>query len=322
MSKRMLTGLMVLGFGWAMSSARAYCPDEAAASHGDPKAAQATDKAVQAHSGCGQAKSSSVASDKAANDGRSEPAAAASGCCKEKHAAQASDKSSGCCQDKQAAQATDKATGGCPHAAKLAADSASGGCSKSKAQTVLASLPSMKYRVGAETTCCSKTAGEMAKKTGESMKFVVGEEAFETEDAATAKLASLLDKELESLAAVQYSVNGECGRCPVTAKEQAKKQSATVAYKVAGFEFAEQEKAEKVAKLVSEAIAGVKLSYKVGDEKFCCDKMAGAKSKETGKSMTYVVGDEETPCSKSAQLKLTEAKIRKAVETAAAALAS
>ena len=61
------------------------------------------------------------------------------------------------------------------------------------------------------------------------------------------------------------------------------------------------------------------MSYKVDGKTYGCDKMAGQKCKKTGKKMTYVVGDEETCCEKTARLMVTEAKIRKIVETAVVA---
>jgi hypothetical protein len=135
-------------------------------------------------------------------------------------------------------------------------------------------------------------------------------------------LAGLLEKEFENLAAVRYSVGGKTSSCPHEAQEIAKSSNSTVGYQVAGIEYADKEKAEKAAKLAADAAATVKLSYKVGDDKFCCDKMAGAKAKETGKTITFVVGTEETCCEQTAKLLLAQAKIKAAVEAAASALSS
>ena len=89
-----------------------------------------------------------------------------------------------------------------------------------------------------------------------------------------------------------------------------------------GFDFDCQDKAESVAKLLSERLADVKMSYKVGDASFCCDKMASRTAQKTGKPMHYVVEGEETPCEKTAKLMLSEAMLRAAVLTAAAAFSS
>ena len=187
-----------------------------------------------------------------------------------------------------------------------------------KAKAVLASMPAMKYRVGDEVTPCSKTAAAMAEKAGKPMQYIVGDETFGEEGPATAKLAAVLEGELEAVQTVQYVAGGKCMRCPMTAKSVASETNTKVAYRVGGVDFEKKEDAEKVAKLVSDAVAEVGMKYKVGDKTFCCDKMAGAAVKESGAKMTFVVGDEETCCPTTAKLLLTEKKLRKVVETAVA----
>ena len=102
----------------------------------------------------------------------------------------------------------------------------------------------------------------------------------------------------------------------------AKKAKTQVAYVVGGTEFADQTKAAKAVKLVSDAIADMMITYKVGDSSFRCGKSASAKAGEVGKTMRFMVGSEETCCEVSARLMLAKAKVRAAVEAAAAALSS
>lgn len=218
---------------------------------------------------------------------------------------------------------SDKAAHGnskpCPHAGESSKEE---GCPISaKVKTVLSSLPSIKYRVGDETTCCHKSATAMAEKAGTPMKYVVGEDVFDSEGEAKGRLVSLLESEIEKMSSVQYAVGESCGRCPMTAKRLAKEKGTKVAYRVGGFDFPEKEQAEKVAKLVSDSLKEVKMSYKVGDKSFCCDKMAGAASKKSGKKMAYVVGEQETGCPTTAKLMLAQAKLRTIVETAGAQFA-
>ncbi|MCH7994652.1 MAG: hypothetical protein IIB57_09430 [Planctomycetes bacterium] len=186
-----------------------------------------------------------------------------------------------------------------------------------KVEAILASLPSMKYRVGDETTCCSHAAEGMAKVAGKSIQYVVGENTFDKEGDAMVKLASLLETEVELLKTVQFATGGKCYQCPMTAKDMAKKSNDKVVYRVGGVDFQDKETAEKVVKLVSEKLADVKMAYKVGEKSFCCDKMAGAEVKQSGKKMLYVVDGEETDCPTAAKFNMARAQIRKIVETAA-----
>ena len=204
----------------------------------------------------------------------------------------------------------------CRHAAK-------GGWTMSKkADAILASMPSMKYKVGKEITGCSKSASKMADANGGKIQYLIGDEVFSDEGKATSELSKALEDKIASLASIQYSVGGDSFHCPLKAKDLAKKTDAKIAYRVAGFDFADREKAEEVLEVATKALKQVKMTYKVGDKSFCCDKLAGAKAKETGTKIVYVVGEEETCCSQAAQLKLTETKIRTIVETVAGLLTS
>ncbi len=210
------------------------------------------------------------------------------------------------CSKSAALTASDKAPcGGCPIAAK--------------AKAILTSMPALKYRVGDETTGCSKSAAAMAKKAGKKMQFVVGDDVLDNEGEAMVKLTAMLEKEAASMQVVRYVAGGKCGGCPVTAKTVAAKSGSKVTYRVGGVDFATKADAQKVVKLVADAVAEVKMSYKVDGKTFGCDKAAGAKCKKTGAKMTYVIGDQETCCKIDAALKMAETKVRKIVETAAAA---
>ncbi len=298
MTMRKFTGfglLMVLGFA---ATAFAYCPNE---KHDHtPTAEQA--KSAQP---CPHASGGSVTT--TANDAAKTEDKASGGCHKKgSETGLASEKSGGCAKQ-------------CPFNKFKTAE---GQAPQSAVDAVLASLPSMKYRVGSETTCCAKTAEEISIKADRPIQYVVGEKAYENKMEATAALTKLLESEIATLTAVQFSVGGKSTGCPHEAQDLAKQNGTTVAYKVGGLECCDKEKAEKAVKLASDAVNTVKLSYKVGEATFCCDRMAGAKVKETGQKMTYVVGKEETCCEQSAKLLLAQAKIRAIVEAVAAGLSS
>lgn len=221
---------------------------------------------------------------------------------------------------------------GCAGKKAEVASSGPGGCGKpchasaggaatenATVKAVLASLPSVKYRVGDQTVCCANGASAMAKTENKPIQYVVGDEVAATEAEAALKLAALFEKEIENMTALQFSVGGESTRCPVTAKSMAEKAKATIAYKVGGVEFADKEKAETAVKLVADAAATVKMSYKVDGKSFCCDKMAGTAAKDSGKPIVFVVGEEEAPDEATAKLLYAQAKIRAIVEAAASA---
>jgi hypothetical protein len=221
---------------------------------------------------------------------------------------------------------------GCAGKKAEVASSGSGGCGKpchasaggaatenAAVQAVLASLPSIKYRVGENVGCCANGASVMAKTEGKPVEYMVGDDVFATEAEAKVKLAALYEKEIENMTALQFSVGGEYSRCPMTAKSMAEKSKATIAYKVGGVEFADKEKAEATVKLVADAAAAVKMSYKVEGKSFCCDKMAGVAAKDSGKPIVFVVGAEEAPDEATAKLLYAQAKIRAIVEAAASA---
>ncbi len=186
----------------------------------------------------------------------------------------------------------------------------------------LAKLPKMQYKVGETVTGCSKSAAKLAEETQTKMVYLVADKSFDNEGDATVALNAALEAEIASLKTMQFAVGSDCVRCPITAKGMAKKAGTKVAYRVGGMDFSDKDQAAKAVVLVNDASDAVKMTYKVADKSFTCDKMAGGASKETGKAITYVVGDEETSCETSAKLMLNKAKVHAIVAAAAAALAS
>lgn len=268
----------------------AACPDDPSHSHGKP----ATPAAQAEKAPCSGEKSAEKTATTVAHDGKAP-----------------------CAGEKAAGAPCSKA--GCSKSKGVPAMTSTG---DTRVDAVIAKLPKVTYKVGDESTCCEKTAQMMAEKSGKPMQFVIGEEVLDSHCAAEVRLTEMLEKELEALASVQFAVGSDCVRCPVTAKELAKKNKAEIAYRVAGVDFNNKDQAEKAVTLVSDALAGVKMSYKVGDESFCCDKMAGVKAKETGKPVSFVVAGEETGCENHAKLIQAQAKIRTAVQAALQASAS
>ena len=186
-----------------------------------------------------------------------------------------------------------------------------------RVQAVLASMPTMKYRVGTETTGCVETAAAMAEKAGTKLEYVVGEETTSDQGEAIARLAAMIEKEAETLQTMQFVAGGKASLCPMTAKTLAKETDSPITYRIGGTDFETKEHAERAAQRIQTTLASLKMEYKVDGKVYGCSKTAGAKCKESGAMMTYVIGDEETRCEKTAQLKLAEAKVRAIAEAAA-----
>jgi len=210
-----------------------------------------------------------------------------------------------------------------PCGSHAALTSAKGGCKTTeKVNAILASLPSMKFKIGDETVSCCRSASALAKKHNKPIEYVVGDETFKSEGEADVYLASMIEKKVEEMKTLQFAAGENCYRCPMTAKKAAQKAHAKLTYRVGGVDFEDKALAEKAAMLASEKLGEVKMSYKVGDSTFCCDKMAGAKAEKTGAKMTYVVGKEETDCPKEAKMLVARAKLAAIVAAATAVIAS
>ncbi len=159
-------------------------------------------------------------------------------------------------------------------------------------------LPKMIFVVGGEKTCCPTSAGELAKKSGESIHFIVAEKTFDSE--SKAKLA------LVEATEVFVNAFAEPKTCP---------QSGTIT--VAGKGHCCEKSATETTNLVKAAMDGVKMSYLVGTTECNCPVEAEKLAKDAGASKTFVVAGEKTCCDVTARLNLARAKYKAAVETLA-----
>jgi hypothetical protein len=94
---------------------------------------------------------------------------------------------------------------------------------------------------------------------------------------------------------IQYKVGEETVCCPKKAEELAKGDAKAIKFVVANKEYAT--KGEALTALNTELdnymSNSMKVSYSVGDEKFCCSKMAGEKAKKDSKQIAYRVASFE-----------------------------
>jgi hypothetical protein len=230
--------------------------------------------------------------------GTAQTASTGSGCNKPCGTTQTASTGSGC--SKSASAQTASTGSGCPTTAKV--------------QAVLASLPSMTYKVGDKSTCCDKAAGEMAKESGSKIQYVIGEQTFDAEGDAVAQLAKMIDDEAAKMQTIQFAAGGNCYQCPMTAKSNA--QDGKIAYRVGGVDFETKEQAEKAIENIKVALAKVEMGYKVGDKSYKCGTTAGKDADTAKAKLTYVVGDQETCCKIQASMMLAQAKVRTIVEAA------
>lgn len=218
---------------------------------------------------------------------------------------------------------------GCSKGAKTVANKPS--CAKSKvtlagkarcnkfggsaAATVLASMPSMTYRVGDFETPCSKTASAKAEETKTDLTFVVDGKTHTERGDAVVALIKLLTERATEMTEVKFVAGKECFRCPISAAAVAKKANTQVKYRLAGFDFNDQGQATKLAKELEQTVSGLKMTFKADGKPVVCCKSA----KAAGKTLTYVVGDQETQCETSAKLMLAELVIRTIIQKVAGA---
>ena len=89
-----------------------------------------------------------------------------------------------------------------------------------------------------------------------------------------------------------------------------------------GVDFEDKALAHRAAVLAKEKLGEIKMSYKVGKNTFCCDKMAGALAKKSGEKMFFVVGEEETDSENEAKMLMAKAKLAAIIAAATAVIAS
>jgi len=216
-----------------------------------------------------------------AKTGDKEKSAGAASCC--------SASGGSCCA------ASESASSGCKEGAGCSATLAAQGEKKCPIDLAMGLLPKISYAVGEEKTCCPKAAGELAKKSGAEIHFVVAGKTYDKEADAKLALAEATEKFVSDFV-------------------KPKKCSVSGTTTVAGKKIECEKAAAHTAKVVQAAVDNVKLAYLVGDKECHCPIEAKEVAEKTGKQTIYIVGKEKTSCSVTARLNLARAKYRAAVE--------
>lgn len=171
-----------------------------------------------------------------------------------------------------------------------------GGCPISAAMKL---LPQMTFKVGKESTCCSKSAAELAKKHDAKVQFVVAKKVFDDEAKATLALTEETEKFVTTFASAKT--------CKVSGKTT-----------VAGKELCCATSAAHTAKLVKAAMDKVQVTYLVGEKECHCPNEAKALAVKTKAKTQFVVAGEKTCCSVQSRLNVARAKYKAAVEAVVA----
>ena len=165
--------------------------------------------------------------------------------------------------------------------------------------TAMKELPQMTYKIGEESTCCSKSAAKLAEQHNLPIHYVVGKKTYEQKDEAYTSLVT----ETETF------VNDFITPC---------KCETSGSTKIAGESCQCSVMAGEKAELVKSAVEKVNMSYLVGEKTCSCPHEADALAKSSEAEKQFVVGEEKTCCEKTARLNLARAKYKAAVEALAA----
>ena len=204
----------------------------------------------------------------------------------------------GNCGPKETSADKAASAGTCTAETCSSATCSASGCDSSKGCPIaaaMARLPKVTYAVGEQKTGCPDAANKMAKESGGHVHFCVGKKEYDSKAEAQAALLDATEKFVADFAKPHT--------CPKSGK-----------LTLAGQAQSCEKSAAHTAELMQEAMAKVKFTYAVGEEKCNCPIQAAKLAKDSGKEKLFVVGEEKTCCEKTARLNLARAKYKAAVE--------
>lgn len=176
------------------------------------------------------------------------------------------------------------------------------------------SAPAMTFKVGDETMACGETAKKVAAEHHGAVHYVVNGDEYSDEAEARAAHMAAMERYLDSLTHVSYSVGGEHLECPMSAASACEKTGAKMQYQVGPMVFDSADEAIKAAAMARGALQQVAMSYEVEGKATQCSMEAKTMAEScASKSMTYVVNGHKTECAETAKYMLTEAKVHAAV---------
>ena len=176
-------------------------------------------------------------------------------------------------------------------------------------------LPRLVYVVNETSLCCPESAEKLAKEQNAQIRYVVAGQTYADRNEALAAHAAELERFLTDALTVKYAVGDECVACPQTAQELAQKLRKPLRFRLASFDFADRDSAEKAAEKARAASQAVQMKMMVGEKSFCCPDAAAQAAKAEGKPIDYCVGQATTRCQATAKVQLALQRIKAALET-------
>jgi hypothetical protein len=244
-----------------------------------------------------------------------------------------------CCAGKQMAAKADPGHGTGKCAATC--DKSKAACAEAKATCEKTGMPLMQYKVGDKTTNCSHQAADWAKDSTTPTQYILGDQTFTDRNAALQAYEARLNDYLGTLTTVQYAVGEKSLTCPMAAGELAKSTHEPVQFRVASFNFTDQNEADTAVTAAKKAADEVTMKKIVDGKEMTCAKgaatcghssaMMADGSKQSCKAgatvaasdkdaptatvkCEYQVGDVKTPCEQTAKVELARARIIAAVQ--------
>ena len=195
------------------------------------------------------------------------------------------------------AMAQEECEGQCPAttATSIASDDETSTKGQCPIEAAMAKLPTIAFKVGDESACCSNSAAALAKKLGKPIEYVVAEKSFDNDQAA---FTSLVEQTEEFVS--KFTTPAKCEVSGATS--------------IAGKSCDCPVQAEQTVALVKNAADSVAMTFVVGEKSCNCPVEAKEIATKSGEKTIYVVNGEKTECEMTARLNLARAKYKAAVE--------
>lgn len=120
---------------------------------------------------------------------------------------------------------------------------------------LMASLPTVTYKVGSYESRYQEFASELAKHTGQAINYAVGEEGFTSKSAARERVVARLEQKIQELAVVQeITFNNSPFVYGKGTGQSSSQSSQTVRYRLGGLEFPDLARAQQAVTLIAQKL--------------------------------------------------------------------
>ena len=123
---------------------------------------------------------------------------------------------------------------------------------------LIASLPTVKYRVGTYETRHLEFAVPLVKHTGQAMSYAVAQESFASKSPAEERLVTRLEHHVKELQTIQeVKLNDSPFVYTKVLRKSVAAPNETVRYRVGGLEFPDQARAKRALQRIGEEISNL-----------------------------------------------------------------